>query len=55
MFKSKEVQQFLQSGVSGTHTDLRYTQRGLSKDGCMYVVKEIQRTMELHDVLYGTA
>ena len=44
VFKSKEALNFLETGAG--RTDPRYTQRGLSRDGCSYVVKEVQRTLE---------
>jgi hypothetical protein len=44
IFKSKEALNFLENGAG--RTDPRYSQRGLSKEGCAYVVKEIQRLLE---------
>ena len=44
VFKSKEALNFLETGAG--RTDPRYSQRGLSKDGCAYVVKETQRILE---------
>jgi hypothetical protein len=41
VFKSKEALTFIETGAG--RTDPRYSQRGLSKDGCAYVVKETQR------------
>jgi hypothetical protein len=33
------------------HTDLRFTQRGLSRDGCTYVIKETQWILEAANAL----
>ena len=44
VFKSKEAINFIETGAG--RTDPRYSQRGLSKDGCAYVVKETQRLLE---------
>jgi hypothetical protein len=44
LFKSKEAHIFLETGAG--LMDPRYTQRGLSRDGCSYVVKEVQRILE---------
>ena len=49
VFKSKEATNFLETGAQ--RTDSRYSQRGLSKDGCAYVVKEIQRKLEAANAL----
>ena len=39
-----EVLNFLENGAGST--DPPYSQRGLPKDGCAYVAKEIQRILE---------
>ena len=44
VFKSKEAITFIETGAG--RTDSRYSQRGLSNDGCAYVVKETQRLLE---------
>ncbi len=44
IFKSKEALNSLENGAG--RTDPRYSQRGLSLDGCAYGVKEIQRLLE---------
>ena len=44
MFKSKAALKFLEN-VAG-RTDPRYSQRGLSREGCTYVANEIQRFLE---------
>ena len=50
VFKSKEALNFLETGAG--RTDPRYSQRGLSKDGCTYVVKETQRILEEANALH---
>ena len=47
--KGKDAINFLETGAG--RTDYRNSQRGLSKDGCTYVVKEVQRLLETADVL----
>ena len=49
LFKSKEALNFLETGAG--RTDPRYSQRGLSKDGCAYVVKKTQRLLEDNNAL----
>ncbi len=49
VFKSKEALNFLETGAG--RTDPRYSQRGLSKDGCDDVVKETQRILEAANAL----
>ncbi len=44
VLKSKEALNFLETGAG--RTDPRYSQRGLSKDGCAYVVKQTQCILE---------
>ena len=49
ILKSREILCFLESGPG--RTDPQASQRGLSKDGCSFVVKEIQRFFETHNAL----
>ena len=44
LFKSKEALNFLENGAG--RTDPQYSRRGLSRDGCTYVVNEIQLFLE---------
>ncbi len=44
IFESKEALNFIETGAGST--DPRYFRRGLSKDGCAYVVKETHRLLE---------
>ena len=51
VFKSASALSYFEHGVSGTCADRRLSQFGLSKDGCLRVAKEIQRTLEYSNVL----
>ena len=51
IYKSKLVTIFYESGNHGTNADPRISQRGLSKDGCSYVVSKIQLLLEKADAL----
>jgi hypothetical protein len=47
--KSKEAFNFLETGAGRTNP--RYSHRGLSEDGCAFVVKETQRLLEDNNAL----
>ena len=55
VFKSKAATEYFETGNQGQRADIRFTQRGLSKDGCSYVAKELQRYLENADALTPTA
>ena len=45
VFKSREVLDYFEN------SNPRWSQRGISKDGCLWKAKEIQREIEAHDLL----
>ena len=52
IFRRKSVRDYFEHGNHGTQADSRLTQRGLSKDGCPFVAKEIQRYIEQENLIH---